>query len=81
MAASAIIDPTKPGQYPVVLSDSLLGKPSKETYTGVNCMQPTSRPLTPGVAVLDYDQQLTFDASQTTTDLHSRLITPRLRHG
>ncbi|KAL2136395.1 hypothetical protein VTI74DRAFT_3829 [Chaetomium olivicolor] len=35
MAAPGIIDPTKAGQYPVILSDALLGKPSKETYTGV----------------------------------------------
>ena len=31
------IDPTKPGKYPVILSDALLGKPSKEAYTGVRC--------------------------------------------
>ncbi|KAK4125019.1 hypothetical protein N657DRAFT_689390 [Parathielavia appendiculata] len=35
MAASGLIDPTKPGKYPVILSDALLGKPSKETYTGI----------------------------------------------
>ncbi|KAK3695478.1 RNA polymerase II transcription elongation factor-domain-containing protein [Podospora appendiculata] len=35
MAASGAIDPTKAGKYPVILSDALLGKPSKETYTGV----------------------------------------------
>lgn len=31
----AAIDPTKAGKYPVILSPELLGKPSKETYTGV----------------------------------------------
>ncbi|KAL2263625.1 hypothetical protein VTK26DRAFT_5888 [Humicola hyalothermophila] len=35
MAATGVIDPTKPGKYPVILSDELLGKPSQETYTGV----------------------------------------------
>ncbi|KAL1882085.1 hypothetical protein VTK73DRAFT_2494 [Phialemonium thermophilum] len=34
-AAQGIIDPTKPGKYPVILSDALLGKPSSETYTGI----------------------------------------------
>ncbi|KAG9228311.1 putative neurogenic locus notch like protein 2 [Amylocarpus encephaloides] len=34
MAASGI-DIEKPGKYPVVLSDALLGKASKEIYTGV----------------------------------------------
>ncbi|KAK4177039.1 RNA polymerase II transcription elongation factor-domain-containing protein [Triangularia setosa] len=31
----AAIDPTKVGKYPVILSPELLGKPSKETYTGI----------------------------------------------
>ncbi|KAH8662284.1 RNA polymerase II transcription elongation factor-domain-containing protein [Xylariales sp. PMI_506] len=35
MASPGIIDPTKVGRYPVVLSDALLGKKSKEVYTGV----------------------------------------------
>ncbi|KAK0628177.1 RNA polymerase II transcription elongation factor-domain-containing protein [Bombardia bombarda] len=35
MAASGMIDPTKAGKYPIILSDALLGKPSKETYTAV----------------------------------------------
>ncbi|KAL1843904.1 hypothetical protein VTJ49DRAFT_6847 [Mycothermus thermophilus] len=34
-AASGLVDPTKAGKYPVILSDALLGKPSKETYTGI----------------------------------------------
>jgi hypothetical protein len=37
MAAPGIVDPTKAGKYPVILSDALLGKASKETYTGVRC--------------------------------------------
>lgn len=37
--AQGIIDPTKPGKYPIVLSDALLGKPSKESYTGIRCKQ------------------------------------------
>ncbi|KAK3311379.1 RNA polymerase II transcription elongation factor-domain-containing protein [Chaetomium strumarium] len=35
MATPGIIDPTKAGQYPVILSDALLGKASNETYTGI----------------------------------------------
>ncbi|KAK3905019.1 RNA polymerase II transcription elongation factor-domain-containing protein [Staphylotrichum tortipilum] len=35
MAAPGVLDPTKPGQYPVILSDELMGKTSKETYTGI----------------------------------------------
>ncbi|KAK8064716.1 hypothetical protein PG994_007354 [Apiospora phragmitis] len=30
-----LVDPTKAGKYPVILSDELLGKPSTETFTGV----------------------------------------------
>ena len=38
MASQGILDPTKPGQYPVILSDELLGKPSKAgNYTGIRC--------------------------------------------
>ncbi|KAI1437818.1 RNA polymerase II transcription elongation factor-domain-containing protein [Xylaria sp. CBS 124048] len=35
MAAAGILDPTKVGKYRVVLSDALLGKDSKELYTGI----------------------------------------------
>ncbi|KAH8886864.1 hypothetical protein GQ53DRAFT_750522 [Thozetella sp. PMI_491] len=35
--ASFPIDPTKPGKYPVILSDALLGKASKDAFTGVRC--------------------------------------------
>lgn len=34
-----LVDPTKAGKYPVILSDELLGKPSTETFTGVRCKQ------------------------------------------
>lgn len=40
MASSVIpgvLDPTKPREYPIVLSDALLGKTSHETFTGVKC--------------------------------------------
>lgn len=37
MAAPGCVDPTKPTKYPIILSDALLGKTSKETYTGVRC--------------------------------------------
>jgi hypothetical protein len=32
------IDVDKPGKYPIVLSDALLGKSSKEVFTGIRCM-------------------------------------------
>lgn len=35
MAAASPVDPSKTATYPVVLSDALLGKASKETYTGI----------------------------------------------
>ncbi|KAI0125165.1 hypothetical protein BJ170DRAFT_597993 [Xylariales sp. AK1849] len=35
MAAAGLVDPTKVGRYPVILSDALLGKKSSEVYTGV----------------------------------------------
>jgi hypothetical protein len=34
---AAAIDIKKAGKYPIVLSDALLGKSSKELYTGVRC--------------------------------------------
>ncbi|AEO65077.1 uncharacterized protein THITE_2111676 [Thermothielavioides terrestris NRRL 8126] len=54
MAASGIIDPTKAGKYPVILSDALLGKPSKETYTGIryNYRPPLSSDTAPETARL-----------------------------
>jgi hypothetical protein len=47
MAAPGVLDPTKAGQYPVILSDELLGKPSKETYTGIRCEWRPARALQP----------------------------------
>jgi len=40
-AAAGILDPTKPGEYPVVLSDALLGKLTnrEEVYSGIRCEQ------------------------------------------
>ncbi|KAG8671513.1 hypothetical protein FPOAC2_04855 [Fusarium poae] len=35
MAASGLIDPTKMGNYPVILGDALLGKTSNEIFTGI----------------------------------------------
>ncbi|KAL2142429.1 hypothetical protein VTI28DRAFT_1138 [Corynascus sepedonium] len=35
MAAQGVLDPTKAGQYPVILSDALLGKSSKDAFTGI----------------------------------------------
>jgi hypothetical protein len=37
MAAAGLIDPTKTGNYPVILGDALLGKTSNEIFTGIKC--------------------------------------------
>lgn len=42
---AGIVDPTKAGKYPVVLSDALLGKDPKEIFTGVRCKSSMSRYL------------------------------------
>lgn len=41
MAAPGTVDPSKAGKYPIFLSDELLGKTSKETYTGIRCEHPS----------------------------------------
>ncbi|KAI2617069.1 hypothetical protein GGR54DRAFT_210441 [Hypoxylon sp. NC1633] len=50
--AAGIVDPTKAGKYPVVLSDALLGKDPKEVLTGVryNHKPPLSSPTAPAQA-------------------------------
>lgn len=47
--AQGIIDPTKAGKYPIVLSDALLGKSSKESYTGIRCEAGKNPPIAPYV--------------------------------
>ncbi|KAI4866318.1 RNA polymerase II transcription elongation factor-domain-containing protein [Hypoxylon rubiginosum] len=49
---TGIVDPTKAGKYPVVLSDALLGKDPKEIYTGVryNHKPTLSSPTAPAQA-------------------------------
>lgn len=45
--AAASIDIDKPGKYRIVLSDALLGKSSKDVYTGIRCkLSPLSALLT-----------------------------------
>ncbi|OTB03987.1 hypothetical protein M426DRAFT_321280 [Hypoxylon sp. CI-4A] len=50
--AAGIVDPTKAGKYPVVLSDALLGKDPKEIFTGVryNHKPSLSSPTAPAQA-------------------------------
>ncbi|KAI0007025.1 RNA polymerase II transcription elongation factor-domain-containing protein [Xylariaceae sp. FL0662B] len=50
--AAGIVDPTKAGKYPVVLSDALLGKDPKEVFTGVryNHKPALSSPTAPAQA-------------------------------
>lgn len=35
--AAASIDVDQPAKYPIVLSDALLGKASKDLYTSIRC--------------------------------------------
>ncbi|MBE3111910.1 MAG: hypothetical protein IMZ46_15635, partial [Acidobacteria bacterium] len=44
---SAVIDPTKAGQYPVVLSDALLGGTAQNVFTNVRCTYAPSLPSPP----------------------------------
>lgn len=37
-AGNGLIDPTKTGKYPVILSDTLLGRTQKDVFTAVRCM-------------------------------------------
>ncbi|KAI1392269.1 RNA polymerase II transcription elongation factor-domain-containing protein [Hypoxylon trugodes] len=50
--AAGIVDPTKAGKYPVVLSDALLGKDPKDIFTGVryNHKPSLSNPTAPAQA-------------------------------
>ena len=45
--APGMVDPTKAGKYPVILSDELLGKSSNDIYTGVQCKQAICLPSRP----------------------------------
>jgi len=48
--AAEMVDPTVSEQYPVVLSDALLGKASKDVFTGIRCRHhppPSHPPPTP----------------------------------
>lgn len=37
MASLGLIDPTKTGNYPIILGDALLGKAQNEIFTGIRC--------------------------------------------
>jgi hypothetical protein len=49
MAAPATVDPTKSAKYPIILSDALLGKASKETYTGIRCKHHSTMDINPAL--------------------------------
>lgn len=34
---NGLVDPTKTGKYPVLLSDTLLGRTQKDVFTSVRC--------------------------------------------
>lgn len=42
--AAGSVDIDKPGKYPIVLSDALLGKASKDVFTGIRCRWQYSSP-------------------------------------
>lgn len=71
MSLAGLLDPTKVGKYPVVLSDALLGKDSKETYTGIrynhkpSSSAPSKARLKPdGVSDDGYDLSFRDDGGQ-----------------
>ncbi|KAK0729723.1 RNA polymerase II transcription elongation factor-domain-containing protein [Lasiosphaeris hirsuta] len=90
MAAPGTIDPTKPAKYPIILSDALLGKSSKETYTGIryNHRPTLSSDTAPGTARLkksardgqynlgfdDNGDKYQFSGTRTTDDGNYVLI-------
>lgn len=57
-AMSQVIDPTKAGKYPVVLSDALLGGPAQNVFTNIRCM-PSPFPYIPRLPL-----RLTMSARQ-----------------
>lgn len=83
MAASAtppgVVDPTKLGKYPVILSDALRGESPKEILTAIRCELPPR--LLPSILTILYasphenTSYLPHLPLQTTTNHHS-LPTP-----
>ncbi|KAH9888669.1 hypothetical protein F4778DRAFT_754891 [Xylariomycetidae sp. FL2044] len=69
--AQGMVDPTKAGKYPVVLSDALLGKESNEIYTGVryNTKQPLASPSAPQNARIKPTSSNTKKTAAPTYDL------------
>ncbi|KAK2060923.1 hypothetical protein LY76DRAFT_568016 [Colletotrichum caudatum] len=51
-AANGLIDPTKTGKYPVILSDTLLGRTQKEVFTAVRYNHKPELASEPGTARL-----------------------------
>ncbi|KAK1590880.1 RNA polymerase II transcription elongation factor-domain-containing protein [Colletotrichum navitas] len=51
-AANGLIDPTKTGKYPVILSDTLLGRTQKEVFTAVRYNHKPELTSEPGTARL-----------------------------
>ncbi|KAK3363600.1 RNA polymerase II transcription elongation factor-domain-containing protein [Lasiosphaeria hispida] len=90
MAAPGTVDPTKSAKYPIILSDALLGKSSKETYTGIryNHRPALSSDTAPGTARLkksardgqfnlgydDNGDKYQFSGTRTTDDGNYVLI-------
>lgn len=67
MAAFPAIDIDKPGKYPIVLSDALLGKTSKEVYTGVRCKFkfPTTRRAYPNQVLDNHKPDTSSDSASS----------------
>ena len=72
--SDADMEPLKHGDYPIIISDALLGKASKETVSGIRCK--FSLPFLPAVI----NPSLTL-AIQTTTNRRSRPTLPRAKQG
>ncbi|KPM45055.1 hypothetical protein AK830_g1478 [Neonectria ditissima] len=82
MALAGLIDPTKTGNYPVILGDSLLGKPPNEIFTGIryNHQPALSSPSAPSSARLKPSvpgKTTSYDLTYTDDDSKYAFAGPR----
>jgi len=80
--AAGMIDIDKPGKYPIVLSDALLGKTSKDVYTGVKynhkpdpssdsptaLLQPSDSDSRYDLTLTDDSEKYSYEGSRTSAD-------------
>lgn len=70
---NGLVDPTKMGKYPVLLSDSLLGRTQKDVFTAVKCTLRSLRPIcsanTDTTATDNHKPQLSSDTAPALSRL------------